>query len=251
MSLAGKRVLVTRASRQASKMTKLLAERGAVAVVVPMLEVLPPSDPAPMTEARAEVDRYDWIVFTSANGVEAFGPGLGRAKIAAVGPGTAQALARVDLVPAVHKGDDLAAELARTIPPGARVLVARAEVARDVVPDVLRAAGYLVDVVAVYRTVAVSDLADRIASVIAELEAGTLDAVTFTSSSTVDHLVAALGPCAGLLERTCVASIGPITTATAEQHGVRVDVTAPEHTVPGLVTALETYLRAGQDAQDR
>ena len=242
MSLAGKRVLVTRASRQANKMTTLLAARGAVAVVVPMLEMLPPSDPARLAEARAEVDRYDWIVFTSANGAEAFGPGLGRAKIAAVGPGTAQALARVDLVPAVHKGDDLAAELARTIPAGARVLIARAEVARDVVPDGLRAAGCLVDVVAAYRTAAPPDLAERIEAVKAELAAGTLDAVTFTSSSTVDHLVAALGPQKGLLARTCVASIGPITTATAAQHGLRVDVTAAEHTVPGLVAALETRL---------
>lgn len=247
MSLAGKRVLVTRASKQASKMTTLLTARGAVPVVVPMLELLPPSDPAPMAEALANVDRYDWIVFTSANGVEAVGPRLGRARIAAVGPGTAEALARVDLVPAVHKGDDLAAELARTIAPGARVLVARAEVARDVVPDALRAAGCLVDVVAVYRTAPAPDLGERIDAVVAELAAGTLDAVTFTSSSTVDHLVAALGTNAGLLARTCVASIGPITTATAEAHGLRVDVTAGEHTVPGLVAALETYL-AGVEA---
>jgi uroporphyrinogen III methyltransferase/synthase len=182
--------------------------------------------------------------------VTAVGPeALARAtgKIAAVGPGTAAALPRVDLVPSVHKGDDLAIELARTIPPGARVLLARAEIARDVVPDALRAAGVVVDVVAVYRTEAAPR--PRIDALVTELEEGRIDAITFTSSSTVDHLVAALGPRADVLGRVCLASIGPITTATAEKHGLRIAVTAREHTVPGLVAALEEHFGSCVDAE--
>jgi uroporphyrinogen III methyltransferase/synthase len=259
--LFGKRILVTRAREQAGGAASLLRDRGADPVVVPTIEIHPPGDPQPMIDAVAALgERYSggWVVFTSANGVDRLWAEVRRqgldarafaqAKLAAIGPGTAAALERCglapDLVPKVHKGEDLAEELAKAI--GAvgtrrpRVLLARAEIARDVVPDALRGAGCEVDVVSVYKTR--SPPRPLLEALAALLEAREIDAVTFTSSSTVEHLCDALearGP--ALLANTCVASIGPITTETAIKRGLRVDVTASEHTIPGLVTALEDH----------
>jgi uroporphyrinogen III methyltransferase/synthase len=205
--------------------------------------------------AGAIGSRYGWVVLTSANGVERLWAEIrrqgkdarvfGSAKIAAIGPGTAAALERcglsADLVPKDHKGEGLAAELVAAIGDSRpRVLIARAEVARDVVPDALRAAGSEVDVVSVYKTR--SPPRPLLEALAALLEGGEIDAVTFTSSSTVEHLCDALeARAASLLANTCVASIGPITTETARKRGVRVDVTADEHTTFGLVTALEGH----------
>jgi uroporphyrinogen III methyltransferase/synthase len=256
--LFGKRVLVTRAREQAGSAASLLRERGADPVVIPTIEIHAPSDPGPMIDAAASLaDRYGWVVFTSSNGVERLfaevkrqgkdARAFGRAKIAAIGPGTAAALERVglraDLVAKEHKGEGLASELVAAIggvEPKPRVLVARAEVARDVVPDALRGAGCEVDVVAVYKTRSPPrPLLEALSSL---FESGEIDAVTFTSSSTVDHLCDALeARAASLLAKTCVASIGPITTETAKKRGIRVDVVASEHTIPGLVTALERH----------
>lgn len=255
--LFGKRILVTRAREQAGGAAMLLRESGADPVVMPTIEIHPPSDPAAMIDAVASLhERYDWVVLTSANGVERLwaeikrqgrdARAFGRARIAAIGPGTAAALERCgltpDLVAKEHRGEALAAEVLAAMDQGKRVLVARAEVARDVVPDTLRAAGCTVDVVAVYKTR--SPPRALLEGLSALLEGGEIDAVTFTSSSTVDHLCDALGDAAPeLLSHTCVASIGPITTATAQKRGLRVDVTASEYTVPGLVRALEEHFR--------
>jgi uroporphyrinogen III methyltransferase / synthase len=257
LPLFGKRVLVTRAREQAGGAAAMLRERGADPVVVPTIEVHPPSDPSAMVDAvQAMSERYDWVLLTSANGVDRLweeirrqgrdARSFGKAKVAAIGPGTAAALARcgikADLVAREHRQEGLAAEVLAAIGPGknSRVLLARAEVARDVLPDTLRAAGCEVDVVAVYATRAPQrPLLEALSTL---LQGGEIDAVTFTSSSTVSHLCDALDTrAAELLARTCVASIGPITTETAHKRGIRVDVTAAEFTIPGLVVALEKY----------
>lgn len=253
--LSGKRVLVTRAREQAGATAALLRERGADAVLMPTIEIHAPSDPSPMIDALASLERYAWVVFTSANGVERTwtemrrqgrdARALGRSKIAAIGPGTAAALERVGLVADViakdHKGEGLAAELLAAIgSEKPRVLLARAESARDVVPNALRQAGCEVDVVAVYKTR--SPPRPLLEGLSTLLEAGEIDVVTFTSSSTVEHLCDALEARAPeLLAKTCVASIGPITSDTATKRGLRVDVTAEEHTVPGLVRGIELH----------
>ncbi len=256
--LFGRRVLVTRAREQAGSAATLLRERGADVVLLPTIEIHPPSDPTPMIDAASALERYGWVVFTSANGVERLWGELrrqgkdarafGRSNVAAVGPGTAAALERYGIAPDVvakdHKGEGLAAELvdalARSGEPKPRVLLARAEVARDVVPDALRTHGYEVDVVAVYKTR--SPPRALLEGLSALLEAGEIDVVTFTSSSTAEHLCDALeARAAELLAKTCVASIGPITSETARRRGLRVDVTAEEHTVPGLVAAIEKH----------
>lgn len=274
LPLFGKRVLVTRAKEQASATSALLRERGADPVVVATIEIHAPSDPQPMIDAAARLDTYGWVVFTSSNAVDRFfaevrrqgrdARAFGRAKIAAIGPGTSAALEPfglvADLVAKDHKGEGLAAELVAelrasasgdTRAPPVRVLLPRAEVARDVVPSALRDAGCDVDVVAVYKTCAPpAPLLDGLAAL---LDAGEIDAVTFTSSSTATHLCDALdaldgrgeGAARSLLAKTCVAAIGPITADTAIARGVRVDVVAADHTIVGLVDALERHFVVG------
>jgi uroporphyrinogen III methyltransferase/synthase len=265
--LFGKRVLVTRARDQAGSTASQLREHGAEPVVIPTIEIRPPSDPEPLAAAvRALRDGgYAWAVFTSANGVEHVWAAItaaggdarafGSVKLAAIGPATARALEVHGLLPDVvareFRGEQLAVDVlsamgldgglqpggSEPLGGGPRVLLARAAKARDVLPEALRDAGCRVDVVAAYETHASPE--ETAAALASELEAGRIDAVTFTSSSTVENLCDRLGPrSAGLLQRTRVASIGPITTATAQARGLRVDVTAARYTVPGLIEAL-------------
>lgn len=236
--LSGRRVVVTRARAQASALAERLRELGAEVVEAPAIEVVDPSDGG--AALRAAVDRvstYDWVVFTSANGVHrtfAEIPDarvLAGTKVAAVGPGTAEALAEhrilADLVPARAVAEGL---LEAFPPAGAgRVLLARAEVGRDVLPDGLRTAGWEVDDVAAYRTVpATPDAGQR-------QRVASADAVTFASSSSVTNLVAAMG--ADQIPPTVV-SIGPVTSATARDLGLAVAAEAEVHTIDGLVDAL-------------
>jgi uroporphyrinogen-III synthase len=191
------------------------------------------------------VREYDWAVFTSRNGVDAFFDVLGElgrdarafgdVKLAAIGPKTAEALAargiRVDLVPPTFVNEAVAAELLARTAPGDRILVYRAQEARDVLPDTLRENGRIADVVAAYKTRFVDDpdLAEKTAHA---------DIVTFTSSSTVAGFVHNVPDATHALETKTVAAIGPITAQTLREAGIRVDVVAEEFTVDGLLGAL-------------
>jgi uroporphyrinogen III methyltransferase/synthase len=259
--LFGKRVLVTRAREQAGSAEALLRDAGAEPVVVPTIVLGPPDDPAPLARAVAglRAGAYAWVAFTSANGVEhtwqavvaagADARAFGAARLAAIGPATAAALEKHGLLADVQarefKGEGLADEMLKAMGPAqaareagrARVLIARAAKAREVLPEALRSAGWDVDVVAAYQTRPPERAS--LDALVRELEAGRIDVVTFTSSSTVENLCDLLGEDASrLLARTRVASIGPITTETARARGLRVDVTASEYTLPGLVGAL-------------
>ncbi len=205
-----------------------------------------------MRAAVRVLDRYDWLVFTSANAVDAVMAALrrdggdarrlGSAAVCAIGKKTAAALRihgiEADLVPGDSHAEGVLAALTAVLPPRtagerARILIPRAEVGRAVLPDGLRAEGHSVDVVGVYRTLGPDDagvgaLRDAIA---------TVDAVAFTSSSTVDQLVAAVG--ADALRGCRLASIGPITSATVREHGLSVGAEATEATMESLVSALE------------
>ncbi|HEY8041915.1 MAG TPA: uroporphyrinogen-III synthase [Polyangiaceae bacterium] len=254
--LFGKRVLVTRARDQAEGTASLLREHGAEPLVVPTIELRAPADGAPLARAVASLRTggYAWIAFTSANGVErtwdavAAAGGDARAfaatRLAAIGPATARALEahglRADVVASEFVGEALAGALLAAMkdgPSAPRVLLPRAARARDAVPDALRAAGCTVDVVSAYETH--PPPAATVEALVRDLQARRVDAVTFTSSSTVDNLCDLLGSRAvELLSAPRVASIGPITTAAALARGLRVDVTAAQYTVPGLVRAL-------------
>ena len=259
--LFGKRVLVTRAADQSDSLAQALRERGAQAVELPMIRIEPALDPAPLTAAVANLRSYQWLLFTSQNGVRAFFHELTRQgldsrslfglRIAAIGPSTAEALlpfgVRCDVMPESFRGEALAELIVAEIVAGqargmgdVRVLLPRAAVARDVLPETLRNAGAQVDVVEAYRTYgATAETAQKLSELIEE---GELDVVTFTASSTVDHTLAALGvDGAQRLRGLTLASIGPITTDTATAHGIEIDVTAEAFTIPGLVAALERH----------
>jgi uroporphyrinogen III methyltransferase/synthase len=255
--LFGKRVLVTRAREQAESAASLLRDAGADPIVVPTIVIAPSPDPGAVASAIARLREgaYAWVAFTSANGVDRAWEALvaaggdarafGGSRLAAIGPATAAALDRHGLRPDViakeFKGEGLADEMLsamRSAQAPGRVLLARAAKARDVLPDALRAAGWTVDVAPVYETRA----PDRSAALdlVKRLDEGRIDAVTLTSSSTVDNLCDFLGvDAARRLAGVRVASIGPVTTQTAVARGLRVDVTAPQSTLPGLVRALE------------
>ncbi len=238
--LFGRTVVVTRARTQASGLVARLRELGAEVVEAPAIQIADPGDGGvALRSAVGRIGSFDWVVFTSPNGVRrtfAHLPdtrALGGVRVAAIGPGTADALARVRVVPDLVPDRFVAEGLLDVFPSppaeGGRVLLARAEVARGVLPEGLRAAGWDVEVAPAYRTVAVEvddDVRARIAAA---------DAVTFTSSSTVTNLLAAVD--APSLS-AAVVSIGPITSATAREHGLTVTAEATEHTIDGLVAAL-------------
>jgi len=272
--LFGKRVLLTRAREQSEGAAALLRDQGADVVLVPTIEIRDPADPGPLARALADLraGAYGWTAFTSANGVEQTWKALvglggdarafGACKIAAIGPATARALEgrglRADVVAKEFVGESLAREMLAALkdgPVAARVLLARAAKARDVVPEALRAAGCQVDVVAAYETHPAPR--EAIEALAGEIEQGRLDVATFTSSSTVENFCDLLGPRAvELLKRVRVATIGPVTTETARVRGVRVDVVAREYTVAGLIQALaESYeppgLQGRQESERR
>ncbi|HVM41287.1 MAG TPA: uroporphyrinogen-III C-methyltransferase [Acidimicrobiia bacterium] len=238
--LFGRTVVVTRAREQASDLRVALEGLGAAVIELPSIEI------RPLEFALPELSGYSWLVFTSVNGVGAFfdrglapagldARALAGCSVAAIGPGTSDALAqrgiRVDLVPERFVAESLV-EAFPDAPGGARVLIPRAVVARDALPDGLAAKGYVVDVLAVYETVTATP--DPIA--VEAVRSGAVDAVTFTSSSTVRNLVEVLeGP---PKPGPAVVCIGPVTADTARELGLEVTAVAEEHTIDGLVAAV-------------
>jgi uroporphyrinogen III methyltransferase/synthase len=243
-------VLVPRAAEQAGATADALRDRGAEAVLVPAIEIANPPQPEALLEAVDRLGSYDWVLCTSANGVTRLFAAIeqrGRdaraflgARVGAIGPKTAASFARHGIKPDVVADEFVGEDLARAVlERGAqRVLVVRALVARDALPDALRESGATVDVVAAYQT-----LPGRAPERLRELlDAGRVDAVLFTSSSTVDNLCAALGDDAReLLSRVSVASIGPITSKSLLAHGITPSVTASTYTVEGLLDALSAH----------
>ena len=239
--LFGKRVVVTRAREQASDLVTRLASAGASVLEVPAIVVRDAADGgAALRAAAARVREYDWVVFTSANAAGRFlsclkdGRDLGGVRVAAIGSGTAAALQSrgivADLVPERFVAESLLGAFAAG--PGA-VLIPRAAVARDVLPDGLRAKGWDVDVVEAYRTERVEPTQDVAAAV------KDADAITFTSSSTVANYVEVAG---ADQVPPVVVCIGPVTAETARAHGLKVDAVAEEHTIDGLVRALSAAM---------
>jgi uroporphyrinogen-III synthase len=247
--LAGRRVIVTRSMEQAGDLADQLAAAGAEPLLCPVIRFADPADWGPADRAIEHLTDYDWIVFTSANAVDRFagrlasrGLGasdLGGVRTAAVGPATAARLAAhgfsVDLIPAQFVAEGLLSALGDVA--GRRILIPRAEKAREVLPEELRAAGARVDVAVVYRTVPEAAAPPQVTSA---LDAGSVDAVAFASSSAVTRFAALFAPrpVADVLAGAAVACIGPVTAATARGLGLAVDVEPPEATIPALVEAL-------------
>ncbi len=259
--LAGKRVLVTRTRAQASSLAEALRLEGAYPLLLPAIELERRVDDSAATRVAAALteDAYGWTVFTSANAVEAFldalfeaggdARTLARTRIATIGTATERALRtrglRADLVPTEAIGEALGTALAPHVG-GTRVLLPRAEGARDVLPAALRAAGAEVDELTLYLA---APPVEPPAEVLAALRAGEVDVAMFTSSSTVTNLASMLGGDLSALSGAVIACIGPIVAETARERGLRVDVVAEPHTIDGLVEATRAFLHARRPAR--
>lgn len=249
--------MVTRPRDQAAELVHALEEYGAEVVPAPAIRIVPLADLSALRAALGRLADYDWLVFTSQNTVRivcdrlaewGLAPqDLARVPVAAIGPATAAALARrgiaAALVPPHFVAEAVVAALAaRGELRGRRVLLPRAREARDALPAGLRAHGAAVDVIPVYETLPETGAAQGLA---AEILAGRIDAVTFTSSSTVRRFVELVGPEAATSGRFAAAVIGPVTAATARELGIAVAVAAAEYTATGLVDALVRYFDRG------
>jgi uroporphyrinogen III methyltransferase/synthase len=246
--LRGKTVAVTRARPQASALAERLTRLGAEVVEAPAIRIVPKLESPAVREAVRALagGAYDVVCLTSPNGADLLlealhengldARALAGATLAAIGPGTANALARgglqADIVPERSVAEALAAELTRMDLSRRRVLIARAAEARDVLPNALREAGAEVEVVPLYETIREELGEEELAAV------GRADYVTFTSSSTVRNFLDTLGGPERLPIEARVVSIGPVTSATARELGLNVDVEAERHDVEGLVEAL-------------
>jgi uroporphyrinogen III methyltransferase / synthase len=252
LPLFGQRIVVTRAREQAGALAVHLHWLGADVIELPTIEIRPASDYAPLDSALTRLRNYDWLIFTSANGVRFFLERLDRSasdlraihgRICAIGPATRDALERfhlkVDVMAEQYVAEGLLHALADHDLTHARVLIARAAVARDVLPEELARRGATVEVVEAYQTVMPPGLPERAAGILARKP----DWITFTSSSTVQNLVDAVG--ASALRGLRIASIGPITTSTLRQHGLSAAVEASVYSIPGLVDALAPADPAG------
>lgn len=244
--LDGVRVVVTRPREQSTSFVEMLEEAGAAVVLAPMIRVVPARDPAPMADAAVDLDRYDWIVLTSANGVLHLRAAVvkagseaawARASICAIGPATAEAVenqgGRVALVASVHTAEGVAQAVGdATDLRGKRILLAQAAGARDVLHQTLSRLGAVVTQVEAYRTV------PDVEGESGRQSRGTIrdgDVVTFTSASCVRAFL----PSAGALpEGLKIASIGPITSREVREAGLEVDVEADPHTIEGLMAAI-------------
>ncbi len=256
--LFGRRVVVTRARAQAGELSAELERLGAEVHEFPTIEISPPEDYGPLDAAIRDLDSFGLIVFTSVNGVDAFLDRLRHhgldlraiprdAKVAAIGPATAERIERaglqVDVVPEEYRAEALIGALDARSLAGERVLIPRAKVAREILPDRLREAGADVVVPPAYESIPSSEGKEELS---VRLRSGEIDFVTFTASSTVENFVGAFGAeeAARLLDDTRVACIGPITADTARRHGLRVDAEADEYTISGLVEAVTGLLAA-------
>jgi len=249
--LAGKKILVGRAAKQASALSELLAQQGARVVEIPFIEIRPPKSFRPLDEALRKLHRYDWLVLTSVNGVEVFFSRLEKIdsadfsglQVAAIGPATRDAIEReglpVQVMPREYVAESVVKALRGRVR-GQRVLLVRAKVARDVIPRQLRRAGARVDVVEAYQTVLPKSSGPKLRRLLADAKRRP-DAITFTSSSTVRNFVKLAGKSS--LEGILLASIGPVTSATLRECGLKVRVQAREYTMHGLVTALARSAR--------
>lgn len=258
--LFGKRILVTRAREQAGELSALLAQQGAEPIEYPVIQLVPPESWHEVDVAIKEIAQYHWLVFTSVNGVRPFmervrhhgldARALAGLRLCCIGPRTAEELSRhgltADLVPNEFQAEGLIAAITQTDVRGQRVLIARAAVAREILPDQLREAGADVTVVRVYRTIRPALEVDRLKDY---LRRRAIHVMTFASSSTVKNFCALFESREELAALTAdipVACIGPITAATAEEEGLRVAILAKENTIQAMVESIVRYMESGR-----
>ncbi|MBV8052433.1 MAG: uroporphyrinogen-III synthase [Acidobacteriaceae bacterium] len=247
--LSGIRVLVGRARHQAGALSSGLRKLGADVIEIPFIEIRRPRSYRPLDSALKHLRDYDWMILTSVNGVEAVWErlktlritrnGLAHLRVAAIGPATKKSIEKrgicVDVMPDEYVAESVVKSLRNRIS-GNRVLLARAKVARDVIPRELAKLGAKIDVVEAYETVVPASSRSRLRACLKDPRCRP-DVVTFTSSSTVRNFVTLL-PEQSLLQRVRFASIGPVTSATLREFGLPVNIQAKEYTIPGLIDAI-------------
>lgn len=258
--LTGVKVLVTRSRDQASVLSEMLRQEGAEAIEVPTIRIVPMEDHTQLDGAIRSLGKYGWVIFTSANGVEAFfdrvyalgkdSRVLGGLELGVIGPATARALALrgicADLVPSEFASEALVRALEDHDLESISILMPRADIAGDELTEGLTRMGALVDSVAAYRTVPVPESKEMARTL---LESGSIDLVTFTSSSTVGNLLGLLDGESSLLKGVQIACIGPVTAKAVEKAGLGVSVMAQEYTVAGLVSAVKAHFEAKNGAR--
>jgi uroporphyrinogen III methyltransferase / synthase len=252
--LTGKKILTTRAREQADEFAAQLERLGAEAIEFPTIEIVPPLHWEGLDRAIDHLESYDWIIFTSANGVKFFFQRLRERnlslrfpadlKVCAIGPATAKPLRmkgiRVDYTPEKFIAEAILDGFREMAIQERRILLARVKQARDVLPKGLIELGAEVDVVEAYRTVKPRGGARRLKQLLAD---GNIDVITFTSSSTVNHFVELLRKedRRDLLKGMIIACIGPITSKTAKDLGMSVQIEPKEYTIPALTQAIAEY----------
>jgi uroporphyrinogen-III synthase len=265
LPLRGLHILVGRARHQASALSSGLRDLGAAVVEIPFIEIRKPGSYKPLDSALKNVGDYDWLILTSVNGVDAVWQRLRRLrltkkqlkhlKVAAIGPATRKAIEKrgikVNVVPEEYVAESVVESLRKQIS-GKHVLLARAKVARDVIPRELRKLGARVNVVEAYETVIPQSSRTRL-RVLLKDSSRRPDIITFTSSSTVRNFVALLGEKAwrprsrkaSPLDGVRLASIGPITSSTLRELGLPVNIEATKYTIPGLIKAIAASVEPG------
>jgi uroporphyrinogen-III synthase len=248
LALQNKRILVTRTRTQASDLAGWLEALGATPILIPTIEIVAPESYASLDAALAQLESYDWLVFTSANAVEVFrqrrNPALKPKRIAVIGPATARSVQgvdlAVDLIPAKYVAEALAEALAPEVS-GKRVLLLRAAEARDILPEALTAAGAAVTIAEAYRNRIPPESIFALRQLFAS-RAAYPDAITFTSASTARNLVALLEAADLTLPRgIALVSIGPITSQTLRDLGLEPSLEAPAATIDALIQSLLAY----------
>lgn len=251
--LNGKRILITRAREQSGEFATLLKKTGAEVMELPTIEIVPPLFWKELDRVFPRLRSYDWLIFTSANGVHFFWQRLrekGKTrlppsiKVCAIGPATAKQLKEkkisVDYMPKEFIAESILDGFQKKFIKGKRILLARAKKARDILPKGLRKMGAKVDVVEVYRTIKPRGGSKRLRQLLTD---GKIDVITFTSSSTVNHFVDLLKKedLQKRLKGIAIACIGPVTAKTAKEWGMKVQIQPKEYTIPGLTKAIAEY----------
>lgn len=248
--LAGKTIVITRAIKQSSELADMLSKYGANIIKIPTIETIPPTSWKRMDSAIQNLKKYDWIIFTSENGVRYFfnrlfqygkdKKELNKIKICAIGPKTAREIERlglnVDIIPDNYQAEAVVSLLIRRKIKGKKILLPRAKVARDVIPKELTKMGAKIDVVEAYRTIKPKKL-DKLNEIYGLKN---IDVITFTSSSTAKNFVEIVGKRRSqkLLKDVSIAAIGPITKKTVEDFGLNVDIVPRSYTMRGLTNAI-------------
>jgi len=262
-SLAGKTILITRAREQSGEFASRLQDLGAEVIEFPTIEIIPPLSWEELDRAIDRLQAYDWVIFTSVNGVDFFWRRLSEKmkkpqipstlKVCAIGPATARQLQekgiRIDYTPKEFVAEAILQGFEKMAIRGKRVLLARVKQARDILPKGLRTLGAEVEVVEAYRTVKPRGGARRLKNILAN---GKVDVITFTSSSTVNHFVELLKKedVKELLKGITIACIGPVTAQTAESLEMTVHIQPAEYTIASLTQAISEYF-ISRDSRER